>query len=164
MDPRTALKLAGQGVTGSYEVLDDPATSGPVLDITVVANNKSAVEQTLRAVTSEVTTKLNELQGNMKPQDKITSLVISFDPEPNLYTSKKVRPMVVVFGLGLVLSVAIVLAVDTAIIRRQARRHSGNSKTAPYSDPDRRRARRQSGNSKTAPYSDPDVRELSSRK
>jgi len=120
MDPRTAMQLASQGFTGAYQVADDPATSGPVLDITVIASSKAETEQTLQAVTNEIGVKLNELQANVNQYNKITGLTISFDPTPSLYTSKKVRPLVVVLGLGLVLSIAIPLAVDAAILRRRA--------------------------------------------
>jgi len=121
MDPRTAQSLASQGFTGSYTAVADPLTSGPVIDISVIASSKSIAESTLQAVTDEVAAKLNELQVGMKPRDKITSLTISFDPTAALYLSKKIRPLVEVIGLGLVLSMAITLAVDTALAGRRVR-------------------------------------------
>jgi hypothetical protein len=122
MDPRTALSLSAQGVTGSYLVVDDLATPGPVLDITAVANSKSATEQTLQAVTREVGIKLGELQAGVKPYARISILTISYGLKPSLYISKKARPLVVVLGLGLVLSIAIPLALDAALPRRRASR------------------------------------------
>jgi hypothetical protein len=134
MDPRTALELAGRGATGSYVVADDPTTAGPVLDVTVVAKSTSTTERTLQVVTSQIAVQLSKLQAGISPANKITSLVISYDPKAAPYTSKKLRPLVVVLGLGLVLTIAIPLAVDTAVLRRRARRQTMRRRTDLDSD------------------------------
>jgi hypothetical protein len=122
MDPRTVQALAAQGDTGSYQVVPDPLTAGPVIDITVIDRSKTVVDSTLLAVTNEVSVKLGQLQAGMKPADKIASLTISYDTTASLDLSKKIRPLVEVIVAGLVLSLAITLAVDAAWTRRRPRR------------------------------------------
>ena len=118
-DPRTALALAAQGFPDSYQIVDDPETAGPVLDVTVTGSNKTEVERTLYAVTAEISTKLADMQSGVKQSNRITSLVVSLDPRASLLISKKARTVVVVLGLGLVLTIAIPQIVDAALSRRR---------------------------------------------
>jgi hypothetical protein len=122
MAPKTVVSLAGQGYTSSYTVVDDPLTSGPILDITVTGSSKSQVETTLQGVTAATQAELTSLQSGLKPANQITSQVVSFDPTAKLLTSKKARTLVIVMGLGLVLTYAIPQIVDAEITRRRNRR------------------------------------------
>jgi hypothetical protein len=122
MDPSIASALAGRGYTGSYTIADDPNTSGPILDITVTASNKNVAESTLRGVTNEVQTKLDSLQQFLLPANRITSMVVSFDSTATLEVSKKARGIVLIVGLGLVLTYVIPQIVDAEVTRRRGRR------------------------------------------
>jgi hypothetical protein len=104
MDPAVITALANKGYTASYAIADDPNTSGPILDITVTGNSAAEVENTLRGVTNEVQTKLIALQSFLVPANRITSMVASFDPTAKLEVSKKARDVVLIVGLGLVLT------------------------------------------------------------
>jgi hypothetical protein len=131
MDPRTVAALASQGFTSGYSVVDDPDTAGPVLDVVVNGSNKYAVEHTLNGVTAEVSTKLAELQAGIKPGDRITSLVVSEDPQPSLKLSKKARPLAVVLGIGLLFTIAIPQLVDAALNARRAARSRRQRRPVP---------------------------------
>jgi hypothetical protein len=122
MAPKTAVSLAAQGYTSSYTVVDDPLTSGPILDITVTGSSKSQVEATLQGVTAATQAQLDSLQSTLKPVNRITSQVVSIQPTPKLLTSKKARTLVIVLGLGLVLTYGIPQIVDAEITRRRTRR------------------------------------------
>lgn len=122
MAPQTVAALADRGYGESYEIVDDPATSGPILDITVTGSNQSAVESTLQGVTVATRAQLNALQAYLKPTDRITSIVASQDPSAHLLISKKARLVVLVLGLGLILTYAIPQVVDAEINRRRSRR------------------------------------------
>jgi hypothetical protein len=124
MDPRTALSLAAQGFQSSYQVVDDPATAGPVLDVTVTGTSKAAVERTLYGVTAEISTKLADMQAGTNGANRVTSLVVSADPQATLLISKKARTVVVVLGLGLVFTIAIPQLVDASIARRRLGRRA----------------------------------------
>jgi hypothetical protein len=128
MDPATVVALAQRGYTGSYTIADDPNTSGPILDITVTGSSKAVVENTLRGVTNEVQTKLAALQQNLLPVNRITSIVVSFNTTAKLEVSKKARDIVLVVGLGLVLTYAIPQIVDGQLRRR---RGDDDSESAP---------------------------------
>jgi hypothetical protein len=125
MAPSTVVALANQGFTGSYTIVDDPNTSGPILDVTVTGKSKTVVENTLRAVTDRVQSRLSSLQQTFAPTAQLHSLVASFDPTPKLQASKKARVIVLVVGLGLVLTYAIPQILDAEISRRRARRDPG---------------------------------------
>jgi hypothetical protein len=122
MAPKTVVSLAAQGYTSSYTVVDDPLTSGPILDITVTGSSKSEVETTLQGVTAATQAQLDSLQSSLKPANRITSQVVSFNPTAKLLTSKKARTLVIVLGFGLVLTYAIPQIVDAEITRRRTRR------------------------------------------
>ncbi len=122
MAPATALALAAQGYPSTYQVVDDPNTAGPVLDVTVTGNSKAAVQNTLYAVTTEISTKLAAMQAGTKLANRITSLAVSVDPRAMLMISKKARTLVVVLGIGLLLTIAIPQVADAAITQRRSRR------------------------------------------
>jgi hypothetical protein len=130
MDARTVRALTAQGFPSAYLVVDDPNTAGPVLDVTVTGNNKSAVEHTLYGVTAEVRAKLAGMQADIKPTDRITSLVVSVDPQPSLMISHKARPLVLVLGLGLVLTIAVPQIVDAGLVLRRSARYGGQRRSA----------------------------------
>jgi hypothetical protein len=122
MAPQTVASLADRGYASSYAIADDPATSGPILDITVTGKNQSQVETTLQGVTAATQAKLIALQADLKSADRITSMVASQDPSAHLLVSKKARTLVLVLGLGLILTYAIPQIVDAEISRRRGRR------------------------------------------
>ncbi len=122
MDPRTTLDLATHGYTASYMVVAAPDTTGPVLLITVTGKDKSIVEHTLYGVTNEVSNKLLELQSSLAPANRITMVVVSLTPQATLSAGKKAKPLVVVLGLGLILTFAIPQIVDAQANRKRARR------------------------------------------
>ncbi len=125
MAPATAATLAAQGDTASYTIVDDPNTTGPILDITVTGKSQAVVESTLRGVTDQVQVQLAALQKPLKPVNQITSKVLSFATTPSLESSKKARPVVLVVGLGLVLTFALPQMWDAEITRWRRRRNPG---------------------------------------
>ena len=120
--PSYAAQLAAHGYTSSFTIADDPATTGPILDVTVTGSNQSQVEQTLNGVTAAVKNQLAAIQQNYKPANRITSQVVSTQPTPKLLVSKKARTIVIVLGLGLVLTFAIPQVVDAEIAKRRGAR------------------------------------------
>lgn len=120
--PSYAAQLAAHGYTSSFTIADDPNTTGPILDVTVTGKNQSQVEQTLNGVTAAVKNQLAVIQQNYKPANRITSQVVSTQPTPQLLVSKKARTIVIVLGLGLVLTFAIPQVVDAEIAKRRGAR------------------------------------------
>jgi capsular polysaccharide biosynthesis protein len=118
-DVRTANLLAAQGYTSTYLVTDAFDTAGPVLNVTVTGHNEAAVEHTLYGVTSQVSSKLSGLQAGLAGANKIQDVVITFTPKPTVLSSKKARPLSVVVGAGLMLTVGIPLIVDAVLVRRR---------------------------------------------
>jgi hypothetical protein len=136
MDPAVITALANKGYTASYAIADDPNTSGPILDITVTGNNAAEVENTLRGVTNEVQTKLIALQSFLVPANRITSMVASYDPTAKLEVSKKARDVVLIVGLGLVLTYALPQILDANLRRRR-----GDDRVSGYAPPPSRDVR-----------------------
>lgn len=120
--PSYAARLAAHGYTDSFTIADDPTTTGPILDVTVTGKNQSQVEQTLNGVTAAVKNQLAAIQQGYKPANRITSQVVSTQPTPQLLVSKKARTIVIVLGLGLVLTFAIPQVVDAEIAKRRGAR------------------------------------------
>jgi hypothetical protein len=122
MSPPFAAKLASQGYGASFTMADDPTSTGPIVDITVTGSNQAEVASTLVGVTRAFQTQLTLLQAAYPPANRITSLVVSTQPTPKLLVSKKARDIVVVLGLGLVLTYAIPQIVDGELRRRRSNR------------------------------------------
>jgi hypothetical protein len=135
--PSYAAQLAAHGYTSSFTIVDDPNTTGPILDVTVTGSNQSQVEQTLNGVTAAVKNQLAAIQQNYKPANRITSQVVSTQPTAKLLVSKKARTIVIVLGLGLVLTFAIPQVVDAEIAKRRGARgqrvNSNFASAAQYS-------------------------------
>jgi len=120
--PSYMAQLAAHGYTSSFTIADDPNTTGPILDVTVTGKSQTQVEQTLNGVTAAVKNQLASIQQNYKPANRITSQVVSTQPTPQLLVSKKARTIVIVLGLGLVLTFAIPQVVDAEIAKRRGAR------------------------------------------
>ena len=118
-DQRTAQALAASGYPDSYTVVDATDTAGPILVVTVTGSNKAAVEHTLSGVTQQIATSLNQQQAGISSFNQIHGQVLTFTPQASRLTSKKSRPLSVVFGIGIVLTIAIPLMVDAATLRRK---------------------------------------------
>jgi hypothetical protein len=169
-DLRTVNFLASRGYSSTYLVTDAIDTSGPVLIVTVTGHQPASVESTLHGVTNEVNTKLAMLQSGLAPNYKIQDLVITFSPQPTRVKSKKARPLVVIVGLGLLLTVAVPSIVDAALLRRKDRKASlshnnaGPERELTSSDRDRAsryrnsRANANDPSAKPVPPREPDYR------
>jgi hypothetical protein len=120
--PSYAAQLAAHGYTSSFTIADDPNSTGPILDVTVTGSSQGQVEQTLNGVTAAVKNELAAIQQSYKPANRITSQVVSTQPTPKLLVSKKARTIVIVLGLGLVLTFAIPQVVDAEIAKRRGAR------------------------------------------
>ena len=120
--PAYVAQLAAHGYTSSFTIADDPNTTGPILDVTVTGSSQGQVEQTLSGVTAAVKNQLAAIQQGYKPANRITSQVVSTQTTPQLLVSKKARTIVIVLGLGLILTFVIPQVVDAEIAKRRGRR------------------------------------------
>ncbi len=125
--PAYVAQLAAHGYTSSFTIADDPNTTGPILDVTVTGKNQGQVEQTLTGVTAAVKNQLAAIQQGYKPANRITSQVVSTQPTPQLLVSKKARTVVIVLGLGLVLTFVIPQVVDAEMAKRRRRGQRADS-------------------------------------
>jgi len=119
-DLRTAQALAAAGYTQGYIIKDAIDTSAPILLITVTGSNAGAVQVTLTGVVKEISTLLARQQSNYSPANRIRDIVIASNPQPSRVTSKKARPLLVVFAVGLLFTVAIPVLVDAVAERRRS--------------------------------------------
>ena len=134
--PAYVAQLVARGYSSSFTIVDDPNTTGPILDITVTGSNQGEVEQTLKGVTVAVKNQLAFIQQNYKPADRITSQVVSTQPTPQLLVSKKARTIVIILGLGLVLTFAIPQVVDAEIAKRRGARGQRANGSSASAGPD----------------------------
>jgi hypothetical protein len=119
-DARTTQALAAAGDTQGYTITDALDTSAPILVVTVTGSNAGAVEHTLTGVVNKIAALLASQQSGFSPVNQIHDTVISSDSRANLVTSKKARPLLVVFAVGLLFTVAIPVLVDSVEERRLA--------------------------------------------
>jgi capsular polysaccharide biosynthesis protein len=117
---RTAQVLVAAGYTQGYTITDALDTSAPILQITVTGSNAGAVEHTLTGVVNKISTLLASQQSNFRPANQIHDMVISSNPRASRVASKKARPLLVVFAVGLLFTVVIPVLVDAVAERRGA--------------------------------------------
>lgn len=120
-DSATALRLSSQGYTGSYAVTVPSQTGAPMLEVTVTAGTPAAAQGTLHAVMKELNVQLRQLQGNVVPKDRIATQALSTTSHASLLISKTAKPLVMVLGVGLVLT----FMVPQIVERRSAKRGRG---------------------------------------
>jgi hypothetical protein len=131
INPPLVQSLGKNGYGSSYQVVDDPLTAGPVLDITVTGTSKDSVEHTLAGVTNEAGRQLRLMQGHVAPIDLITLKTVSYDSKASLLLTRKARTPLVALAIGLVLTVAVPLAFDAAAADRRKSRSRARSPRRP---------------------------------
>jgi capsular polysaccharide biosynthesis protein len=129
-DAATAQTLAAAGYTQGYSITDALDTSAPILLITVTGSSAGAVEHTLTGVVSEISTLLASRQSDYRSVDRVHDSVIASNPEAKRVTGKKARPLLVVFGIGLLFTVAVPILVD-AVAERARRQRNPAYRTRP---------------------------------
>lgn len=125
-DPRTAQALQAAGYTSGYTVENMPAATAPVLLVTVTGSNKAMVEHTLSGVTDKITTELAAGQTGLTDHNVISAQTVAFTLEPTRLSNKKARPLIVVFGVGVLLTLAVPSLVESSA-RRRGRRNANDA-------------------------------------
>lgn len=131
MDVTTVQSLVGEGYTSTYQVTDATDTAGPVLNITITGHNKASVEHTLTGVTNEISARASALQAGIATGNMIQAQVITFTPNPTSLRSKKEKPLLVIVGLGLVVTIALPVIVDGQVTSRKRKNSSGRPPDHP---------------------------------
>jgi len=135
MDARVVAALAAKGYTDKYIVQDDPLAVGPVLDVIATGPTKAGVMATQAAVTADVQSQLLQLQSDILPKNQITSQVISSSLQPTLLVTKKARPVVAVLIVGILLILAIPMAVEAVQSGYRNRRKKSQRPWTPVETP-----------------------------
>lgn len=109
---------------GSYEVLPDYTTNGPIFIITAEDKTKESTLATLEVVKGMVAPTLTNLQTSLgiAPQSQITSKVLTSDGEPTTVRKAQIRALIVALAAGLILSALLLALVDSLLLRRAARK------------------------------------------
>jgi capsular polysaccharide biosynthesis protein len=118
MAPQAVQRLAAQGFLTSYQVVDDPDPSAPVLDVTVTGNSPRLIIRTLGAVTDAVRSNLTAIQANVKPTAQMTSILLSTDSQTTAGVGHKARKVLAALGAGLAITILLPLLVDAIAARR----------------------------------------------
>lgn len=117
-------RVAGMAPDGTYEVIRDLTTSGPILLVTVEGKTSRATLATLKAVTDMVPPTLKSLQSSLSiaTPSQIISSVLTSDKYPESVKKSTIRALIVAAGVGLVGTAAVVALTDSWLLRRRYRR------------------------------------------
>ncbi len=109
---------------GSYEVLPDYTTNGPIFIITADDSTQASTLATLDVVKDMVAPTLANLQNSLgiAPESQITPKVLTSDQEPTTVRKAQIRGLILALAAGLILSSFLLAVVDSALLRRAARR------------------------------------------
>jgi len=133
MAPVTTRHLASIGFADPYTVALPTSTTsatGSVLIVTVTGHDPASVQRTLLAVMRQVSVALGQIQGDVRPRDRIGVATLSLSPRAALAVGKSARPMVVIGLLGLLAALGIPALVDARLSRYRARRAKSADDTA----------------------------------
>ena len=119
----TVAQLKHRGLTGTYTVLRDQTTDGPILIVTVNGSTAPRALANLRLVLGTATPALDALQAkNSVPlQDQITIQVISFPTKASTVIKSRLRALVVAGAAGLIGTALVVSGIDELLLRRRRR-------------------------------------------
>ena len=137
--------LADAGYTSSYTIADATDTAAPILLVTVTGHNETNVENTLSGVDAALTSRLAVLQSGMKASEKAEDKVLTYSAEPTRLSGGKVRTAVVFLVIGVLLSLGILLVLDTVQTDRRRKnrgryeddQREGGTKTEAIHSPER---------------------------
>ncbi|MEV5691844.1 hypothetical protein [Micromonospora globbae] len=122
LDQKTLKGLADSGLSDSITVQVTPRA--PILYVEAVGNSPAQATATVREVIRLLVAEVAEQQKGfgVLPQDTITTLTLTDGADVEAVTSKVKRVLVVIVGLGLLITAAGTIAVDVLLRRRQRRR------------------------------------------
>ncbi len=121
-DERVLKDLVDAGLTDSFTVTMAWNTSFFAIEAVGVTPEQAigTVQRLMKLVSDEVTAQ--QSQFRVEPQDMITTLALDRGDKVTLVTSKRTRVLIVVAGVGLLVSVAGTIAFDAVLRRRHRRR------------------------------------------
>lgn len=158
MSQETEERVMEQAPTGTFEVLPDYETSGPIIVITAGDVTPEAALKTLEVVKSMVSPALEDLQSTLgiAPESQITSKVLISDDQPSTVRKTQLRVLIIAFALGIAISALAVAIVDSALLRRAGRQAPKRTDSLETSGPGPRDDATQSG--PTHPQDSPTMR------
>jgi hypothetical protein len=120
----TLAQLRRQGLTGSYTVIRDANTDGPILTVTTKDKNAVATLADLSLVLATAQPQLDRLQSQqlVSRKDRVTATVVARDSAANASRKSQIRALVVAVVAGVVGTALVVSAADTLLIRLGNRR------------------------------------------
>lgn len=125
-DSQIALSLKERGLPDKYQVTSQSTLSQsttlptPFLIVSVTGSNKIQVEHTLHGVTGEIGSLLDGLQATVARNNRISLMTASFDPEATLSVTATARPLIAIFGVLIILALAVPALVDASVARNRA--------------------------------------------
>ena len=128
-DSTTAAALTAHGYTGAYQVTSPSQTGAPIVQVTANASNPATAQSTMSGVIAAAGTALNALQSDAPSNDRISAQIISETSTPTRLSSKKAKPVAVIFGVGLILTFLIPQFVERSSISRSAKRRAAKERT-----------------------------------
>jgi hypothetical protein len=125
-----ADQMEREGYKGKWEAGLDPAYDSVVtIEVTAptTAGARATTQRLLREVDDEVT-RQQAKYPSLKPEDKITTT--RFDSGDNVEpaTGKIKRALVVIFVVGVIITVAVTVSTDALLARRARRRRAGSAR------------------------------------
>jgi capsular polysaccharide biosynthesis protein len=123
-DSATGDGLLSDGLTGSYTVEDDPATSGPLILVTGTAKTSSmavAITNRIVALIKPMLLRLQQAAGVTDTKNNVTSTVLNPAGKTVKVRKNQERGVIAAGVAGIVLTLLITAAVDKVILGRRRR-------------------------------------------
>jgi capsular polysaccharide biosynthesis protein len=123
-DSATGDALLSDGLTGSYTVDDDPATSGPLIVVTGTAKTSSmavAITNRIVALVKPTLLRLQQAAGVTDTKNNVTSTVLNPAGKTVKDRKNQERGVIAAGVAGIVLTLLITAAVDKVVLGRRRR-------------------------------------------
>ena len=129
MSGATLSALQKAGLVGSYTVIRDATTDGPIVTVTTKAATPAAALNDLRLVLNMTGPQLNRLQiaEGVADNYRVTATAVSRDTQASASRKSQIRGLAVALVIGLLGTALAVSVVDRLRQRRSAPESSGRS-------------------------------------
>lgn len=119
----------------TYDVVLDPLSRGPLVMMTVRSPSSGTVMDALDAALATVPRALDSLQNQVDAPSasRFASMRLSVDAKPTTVTSSTLRALIAAVGLGMAITLAGAVSLDSLVLRRQQHRAAGTGRWAAAS-------------------------------
>jgi hypothetical protein len=135
-DAGTLDRLRKSGLTGTYTVLRDVNSDGPILVVSVTGKTAAGTQNNLRLVLATARPTLTAIQDSQSipARAQATAQIIAQDTKASVVRKTQIRAIVVAVVLGFAIMTVMITFLDSWLLRRSTKRKTSAATEASDAD------------------------------